>query len=186
MRAHAVILALSVLVASAAADARPASSGPYAEFGMGGTSFISDQKDSADLGLAGQIHVGYDVFSWFAIGGRVGLSSHEATVPAPPVGEYFQLYHASAEARITIRYEWFAAFVNGSFGGALLSTNVLEKVDVQGPGERFASHITAGGGLEYQLQNRHYAFGLAGEWATMPGFAATQTVSGRAYMRYTY
>jgi hypothetical protein len=186
MRVHAVTAALAFLLAASSADARPASSGPYAEFAVGGTSFIGEQSDNAALGLAGNIHIGLDLFSWFSIGGRVGLSSHEATVPPPPEGEYFQLYHAAAEARITIRHEWFAAFVSGSFGGALLSTNVLEKVDVVGPGERFASHVTAGGGIEYQLQNRHYAFGIAGEWAIMPGFARTQTANGRLYMRYTY
>ena len=90
MRILAVTAALTAILAAGNAEARPASSGPYAEFGIGGTSFIGDQSDNAALGLAGTIHVGLDIFSWFSIGGRVGLSSHEATVPPPPEGEYFQ------------------------------------------------------------------------------------------------
>lgn len=186
MRIAIAVLALTSTVALPARADRPASSGPYAEFGVGATRFIGDQKDDAAMGVAGNLHIGLDVFSWLSIGGRLGLSTHEATVPPPPEGEYFQLYHASGEMRLALRLSWLELFADGSFGGVMISTNVLEKVGTIGPGERLASIITAGGGLEYQLQNRHYALGLRGEWAVMPGFDRATTVSGRVYLRYTY
>lgn len=186
---RSVLLAASAAALMAGAGpalARPASTGPYAEASLGGVRFIGTESNDAATGLASGIRFGLDLFSWFSVGARVGLSTHEATVPAPPVGEYFQVYHAAAEARLALRLEWLELFVDGSVGGAMMSTNILEKVDVLDPGEKYASYVSAGGGLEYQLQNRHYAFGLGGEWAMMPGFARAQTVGGRAYLRYTY
>ena len=71
-------------------------------------------------------------------------------------------------------------------GLTLISTNVLAKVMILDPGEEFTLFFAAGGGVEYQLQNRHYALGVAGGWHTLPEFDQTQGVSGRAYLRYTY
>ena len=51
---------------------------------------------------------------------------------------------------------------------------------------RMISPFAAGAGVEYQLENRHYAFGGAGQWMTMPGFDGTQGVTTRLYLRYTY
>jgi len=153
---------------------------------MGGSSFIGSESDSAAMGLTGSLRAGIDVFSWLSVGARLGLANHEATVPPPPEGEYFQLYSAAAEARIAVRISWLEIFVDGAFGGTIISTNILEKVDVIDPGERFSSIVSVGGGLEYQLQNRHYALGLSGGWSMMPRFARAQVVGGRAYLRYTY
>jgi hypothetical protein len=56
-----------------------------------------------------------------------------------------------------------------------VSTNLLTRTDILDPGERFSSLIAAGGGLEYQLDNRHYAVGLAGQWTLMLAFDRLHT-----------
>ncbi len=66
----------------------------------------------------------------------------------------------------------------------MISSNVLEKVGILDPGERFSLSYAASGGMEYHLQNRHDAFN--GQWLRLPEFDAMSTVSLTAYMRYTY
>ena len=63
---------------------------------------------------------------------------------------------------------------------------MLTKVGTVAPDERFTPAMRAGGGLEYQLQNRHYAFGIDGEWTLYPAFDSTATVTARTFLRYTY
>ena len=65
-------------------------------------------------------------------------------------------------------------------------TPLLEKVNVLDPGEQFTLSFSAGGGLEYQLVNRHHAFGLAGQVTVLPEFNNMKFVSTRVFYRYTY
>jgi hypothetical protein len=181
-----ISIGLIVLLASAVASARPASKGPYAEASLGASSFIGEAADYSKVGFAFDLRAGYDLFSWFSVGFDLGASTHEATVPPPPEGEYYQIYHANAEGRLSIKIRMFEVFANGGAGVGMISTNILDKVAVTDPGEKFSLVFSGGGGLEYQLQNRHYAFGVAGQWMMMPQFDAVQSVTGRAYLRYTY
>jgi hypothetical protein len=71
-------------------------------------------------------------------------------------------------------------------GVTLISSNVLAKVDVLEPDEDTTLSFSAGAGLEYQLANRHYAVGLAGQWMSLPDFDSMSNVGGRFYLRYTY
>lgn len=158
----------------------------YAEAGIGARGYLAEASNHSAVGPSLSMHIGLDIFSWFSVGGRLEASSHEATVPAPPVGEYYQLYAGSAEGRISIAAGPIGLFADGSLGLALISTNVLEKVAILEPGERFTPKFGAGGGLEYQLQNRHYAFGLAGEYTLLPAFDASSAVGARFFLRYTH
>src|SRR5215212_3106686 len=90
--------ALAVCAAGTAhADTRIASRGPFAEGGIGALVFLgSGGGDSAGVGPSFAIRAGYDVFSFFSVGVRVDMSMHEALVPPPPEGEYFQLYTGAA------------------------------------------------------------------------------------------
>ena len=142
--------------------------------------------DWTQPGPALALRVGYDLFSWFSVGVAADASTHEATVPAPPTGEYVQLYRARADARLTARLNMIALYAEGGAGAAMLSSNVLAKVGVQDPSERFSVLFAGGGGLEYQLQNRHYAVGLGGEYWMAPGFDALSGVEVRLFLRYTY
>jgi hypothetical protein len=183
------LLALALLVALpsvAAAEPRASATGPYAEASMGATRFVGSGSQYARLGPAFALRGGIDLFSWFSLGGRLELESHEADVPPPPEGEYFQLYLAAADARLGFKIRRVALFADGSLGLAFMSTNVLSKVALVEPGETWSPFLSAGGGVEYQLQNRHYAFGVAGQWMVMSGFDGMQSVGGRGYLRYTY
>ncbi len=187
MRFSSLAFAVGLCCAtSATADARPVSKGYYAEVGLGATAFVGPHKDHARIGPSFAMRGGRDLFSWLSVGLYLETSSHEATVPPPPEGEYFQLYSGGAEARLGATLGRFVVFADGSVGGAMISSNILAKVAVLEPGERFALRISAGGGIEYQLQNRHYALGIASQWFTLPQFDKMTGVSTRAYLRYTY
>ncbi len=176
-------LAMSTGVAHAE---RPASKGFYAEAGMGATGHLGAARSWSAIGATVELRVGYDLFSWLSLGIAAVTASHEATVPPPPEGEYYQLYQGRADARLGFRVDSLAFFAEGGAGAAYISSNVLGKVMVLDPGERFTIAFAGGGGLEYQLQNRHYAVGLAGTYWMLPQFDALQGVEGRIFLRYTY
>ena len=184
--ALAALIAALAIAGTAAAEPRASATGPYAEGSLGATGFIGSGSKYSRPGPAFALRGGIDLFSWLSIGGRLELESHQADVPPPPEGEYYQLYLGAAEARLGFKVGRIALFADGGLGLAFMSTNVLAKVALVDPGESWSPLLAAGGGLEYQLQNRHYAFGLAGQWMVMSSFAGMQAVGGRAYLRYTY
>lgn len=188
-RALALAATAATLLAAAspaAADTRHASVGFHAEAGAGAAFFLADAGAYSAPGPAIDVRVGYDLFSWLSVGVHLGASIHEATVPPPPVGEYYQLYHGGADLRLGLQLGRVGMFVDGRAGGSLISSNVLEKVAILAPEQRFSLSYAAGAGVEYQIENRHYAFGLAGQWMAMPDFDKTQGVTTRLYLRYTY
>jgi Outer membrane protein beta-barrel domain len=168
------------------ADARPASSGWFAEGGLGAVGFLPDHSKDARPGPALNMRVGYDLFSWLSIGVSLAASSHEATVPPPPEGEWFQLYRGGGDLRLGGRFDRLALFVEGGLGLSMLSSNVLGKVMVTDPGEHFSVTFQAGAGFEYQLENRHYAVGTGVDAFLMPQFDAMRAIDARLYLRYTY
>jgi len=182
-------LALVVLVVAGwtgTAAARPSSVGWFAEGGLGAVKFLAKGGVNADLGPSVDVRIGRDLFSWLSIGVSLGASSHEATVPPPPEGEWFQLYRAEGDARIGGRFDRIAAFLEGGAGLAMISSNILGKVMITDPGERFSIAFHAGASVQYQLENRHYAFGLAADAFLLPQFASIRAVDSRIFLRYTY
>lgn len=187
MRPALVVCTAGALASLAApAGARPASQGWYTEGGLGVVAFLPGASDDAAIGPAFNLRIGRDLFSWLSVGIDLAASSHEATVPAPPEGEWFQLYRGAGDARIGGRLDRIALFVEGGAGVAMISSNVLGKVGITDPGESFTIAFHAGGGLEYQLENRHYAFGLAANAFLLPQFDALRGLDARLYLRYTY
>jgi len=182
----AAVCATTLLCVPAAGADRPSATGPYAELGLGGAGMVGRTKSVSEPGADLHLHLGSDIFSWLSVGLRTGASTHEATVSSPLDGEYFQIYRAAGELRIGFRVGALAFFADGSAGLSMMSTDILVHTVVLEPGERFSPVFSAGGGLEYQLQNRHYAFGLGGEWSGYPKFGKMQTAGARFYMRYTY
>lgn len=170
------------------ASARPASTGWYAEGGVGAVAYLpaADAADSAAVGPAIDVRIGRDLASWVSIGIDVAASSHEATVPAPPDGEWFQLYRGGADIRLGGRLDRIAFFLEGGVGAAIISSNILGKVMITEPDETISLCVTAGGGLEYQLENRHYAIGLGANAFLLPQFAGMTGIASRLYLRYTY
>ena len=66
---------LLVLLLASSADARPASTGFFAEAGFGA---VKPLGTSAKLGPTVDVRLGRDLFSWVSIGLVVAASSHEA------------------------------------------------------------------------------------------------------------
>ncbi len=180
----AVLLALSA--APTAARARPASQGTFVEAGVGATTYVGSTSSYSSIGPTLAVRVGRDLFSWLSLAGYLGASTHEATVPPPPEGEYYQLYRGGVDARLGGRLDRLALFVEGGAGVALISTNVLGKVMVTEPGERFSLLVHGGAGAEYQIENRHYAFGLAVDGMLAAQFDSAIAIESRLYLRYTY
>lgn len=177
--------ALAILSAAPAA-ARPASTGWYAEGGIGAVVFLPGASDDAAVGPAFNARIGRDLFSWLSVGISLAASSHEATVPPPPDGEWFQLYRGAGDVRLGGRLDRLALFVEGGAGVAMISSNVLGKVMITESGERFSIAFQVGGGAEYQLENRHYAFGVGVDAFLLPQFDALRAIDARLYLRYTY
>jgi len=73
--------------------ARPASTGWFAEGGLGAVAFLPKASSDAAIGPALELRVGRGLFSWLGVGLHLAASSHEATVPPPPV-----TFVASAQA----------------------------------------------------------------------------------------
>jgi len=170
------------------ASARPASTGWYAEGGLGAVAYLpaADAADSAAIGPAIDVRIGRDLASWFSIGIDLAASSHEATVPAPPDGEWFQLYRGGADVRLGGRLDRVAFFLEGGLGAAIISSNILGKVMITEPDENLSLAVWAGGGLEYQLENRHYAIGAGADAVLFPQFAGMTAIASRFFLRYTY
>jgi hypothetical protein len=187
-RLAAVSATLVAIIPAAGGDAiaRPASSGWFAEGGLGAVGFLPKTSADAKIGPALDIRIGRDLFSWLAVGITLAASSHQATVPPPPVGEWFQLYRGGGDVRLGTRFDRLAAFVEGSAGVAMISSNVLGRVMITDPGEHFSIEFAAGAGIEYQLENRHYAVGLAADGFLLPQFATIRAIDTRLYLRYTY
>jgi hypothetical protein len=177
--------AAAMLGRAPTAEARPASHGVYAEGGLGATGFVGPGQSAAKPGPTMNIRVGYDLWSWLSLGVHLAASSHEATVPPPPEGEWVQLYRGGAEGRLGFRLDELAFFAEGDLGAAYISSNVLGKVGITDPGEHLSIEFSAGAGVEYQIGNRHYAFGLAGDWFLIPQFDALTGIDVRLYLRYT-
>ena len=171
---------------SGTAAARPSSVGWFAEGGLGAVKFLSRASSDADLGPTVDVRIGRDVFSWLSVGVSLAASSHQATVPPPPEGEWFQLYRTEGDARIGARFDRIAAFVEGGAGLAMISSNILGKVMITDPGERFSIAFHAGASLQYQLENRHYAVGVAVDAFLEPQFSNIRALDTRLYLRYTY
>jgi hypothetical protein len=181
--------ALAVLASMAGvshADDRIASTGFYAEGGLGAVVFLPHASDYADAGPAFDLRIGRDLFSWLSLGVYMAASMHEANVPPPPTDQYFQLYRGGADVRLQGRLSRIAGFLEGGAGGSLISNNILQQVMITKPNKLYSLTLSAGAGLEYQLENRHYAFGIAVDGFLEAQFASMKGLDSRFYLRYTY
>ena len=169
-----------------APPSRVASTGFFAEGGLGAVGCLPHTSRDAAVGPALNFRIGRDLFSWFSIGIYLAASSHEATLPPPSQGQWFQLYRGGGDGRLGGRVNAVAFFAEGGAGLTMISSNILGRVMITDPGERFGLTFHGGGGFEYQLENRHYAVGIAVDAFLIPQFANMKAVDSRLYLRYTY
>ena len=165
---------------------RVASTGFFAEGALGAVTYLPHTSKDANTGPELSLRIGRDIFSWFSLGLYAAASSHEATLPPPPTGQWFQLYRGGADGRLGGRIGAIAFFVEGGAGIAMISSNVLEKAMITDPGEKYSITFHGGAGLEYQLENRHYAVGVGVDAFLVPQFATMKAIDSRLYLRYTY
>jgi|SRR5580698_1870842 hypothetical protein len=165
---------------------RAASTGFLAEGGLGAVAFLPKVSKDAAVGPELELRIGRDLFSWFSLDLFAAASTHEATLPPPPTGQYFQLYRGGADGRLALRFNAIGIFAEGGVGVAMMSSNVLEPVGITSPGQRFSIQFHGGAGLEYQLENRHYGIGVAVDAFLVPQFGEMKAIASRLYLRYTY
>ncbi|MFT3700512.1 MAG: hypothetical protein QM831_45630 [Kofleriaceae bacterium] len=165
---------------------RTASTGFFAEGGLGAVTYLPHTSKDANTGPELSLRIGRDVFSWFSIGLYAAASTHQAIVPTPENGDHFQLYRGGADGRLGGRIERIALFVEGGAGVAIISSNILESVMITDPGEKYSITFHGGAGLEYQLENRHFAVGLGVDAFLIPQFSNVKAIDSRFYLRYTY
>jgi hypothetical protein len=192
MRLGAIALAIGLCAGVAHADEasqpllqpteRVAATGWFAEGGVGAVGFLPSANADAAVGPAMDLRFGRDL----SVGIFGAASTHQATLPPPPTGQYFQLYRTGADARLSARFGAIGIFVEGELGAAIISTNVLDQVMITKPGSYVSLALQGGAGIEYQLENRHYGVGLAGDAAIEPQFASIKAIETRLYLRYTY
>ena len=182
----AVVLAGLAGLAPARAGAEPKYAyGYYAEAGLGSGFFLGDAGKYIVPGPSFALRSGYDLFPWLSLGGRLSGGIHEGDVPPPPEEEYFQLLEGAAEGRLTLRIRRVAVFATGSLGFGYITTNLLDRVGVTKRDDYLSLAFGAGGGLDYHTRNRHFSFGLTGDYAVFPEFDGAQSVTVRLYLRYT-
>jgi opacity protein-like surface antigen len=186
LAALAVALAVTAALAATPAHAKkPAyAHGYYAEAAGGATVFLVGGEYIAP-GPALQLRTGYEPMRWLGLGVRLGLSTHEAQVPPPPEQEYFQFWDGAATARLQVRFWSVGLFAEGGLGVSYVNTNVLDKVGLTEPDGHASFLVTAGGGLDYHTQNRHFSVGLGADWTSYASFDAASAVTMRVYLRYT-
>jgi hypothetical protein len=167
------------------AHAAHAKGGFYSEANFGATLFLGKAADSANPGPQVGARLGYGPWSWIHFGIMGSASTHEATVPPPPQGEYFQLYHLGGDLRLKLKVWRLGFFAEGSGGIAIVSTNILDRVELTSPTRHHGPYIQAGGGWDYHTANPRFALGMAGDYTIYPDFGAMQSLQVRVYLRYT-
>ena len=70
-RRHAsLVLATTLVAGSSAVSARPASTGWFAEGGIGGAGYLGDASAAATIGPTFSLAAGLDLTPWFSLGLR--------------------------------------------------------------------------------------------------------------------
>jgi hypothetical protein len=172
-----------LLLALLAAPAQAASL--YSEADLGALIFLGDAGAHAEPGPVLGARLGLGMTSWLSLGACAAGSTHEAVVPTPSVGQYFQLYQTGIDLRVGGRIGHVGLFAEGGGGWAFFSTNILDAAGITQPYRHDGPYLTAGGGLDYRTDNPRYAFGLASDVAIYPDLGDLRTVSVRLYLRYS-
>jgi hypothetical protein len=161
--------------------------GIYGEAEVGTMLFIGDAGASLGPGAVIGARLGYDVFRWVALQLHAVGSTHTTSFPGmPQSGQLLQLYQATAELKLTMRFGRVAAAAMGGAGLARLSSNLLGTTGLTEPDVQNTLVSLGGLGVDYHTMSRHFSFGLSGTFAKYQRLRTTGAISATAYVRYTF
>jgi hypothetical protein len=160
--------------------------GIFTEGHIGATIFLGNTGKVTRPGPAFALRMGYDLFSWLALYVHGQGSFHEATPPPPPENQHFQSFLVGGGARLQLSIGRFGIFANGTTGIMFFSSNVLDRTGITTPQLRSSFAFGGGGGLDWHTWNRHFSFGLSGDYVLSPSLANTSALTTTAYLRYVH
>ena len=160
--------------------------GIFTEGHVGATTFLGNTGKVTRPGPVFALRMGYDLFSWLSLYAHGQGSFHEATPPPPPENQHFQSYLAGAGMRIQLSIGRLGIFGHGTTGILFFSSNILDRTGITTPQTRSTFAFGGGGGLDWHTWNRHFSFGLAGDYILGPGLANTSAITTTLYLRYSH
>jgi hypothetical protein len=166
-------------------DSKKFSRGFFASGELGALVFLGDGGKYAGPGALFGVRLGYDLFRFLALETHFFGAASSATLPAPTIDQSFQTYLYSAEVRLSAQIRRVALFAEGGAGLVQISSNVLDAVGIT-EGKKFSLGVVAGGGIDYHTLNRHFSFGLDGDYLWLANFSKTNALSVSGYLRYTH
>lgn len=161
--------------------------GLYSEAEVGTLIFLGDARGPLGPGAALGARFGCDFTSWVALQVHAFGSTHTTSFAnLPQSGELLQIYQATAELKLTVRFGQLSLAAFGGAGYARLSTNLLGTAGLTGPDVRVSPVVLAGLGIDYHLLTRHFSFGASATFDKYQRLFTTGAVAGTGYIRYTF
>jgi hypothetical protein len=158
--------------------------GFFTEGEMGSMVPIGRAGDEVGPGFAVGARVGYDVLKVIALQIHLMGSTHQTQGDTPLAGQLLQIYQATVEGKLTIRFVQWSLFLEGGFGLARMSSNLLYARGLT----RYRTGLTTGGGfgVDYHFLSRHFSVGLRNSVYVLGDVTSSQTVTSTLYLRYTF
>lgn len=159
--------------------------GFFTEGEFGTVMFLGPAGDEISQGFAVGARAGYDIFRFFALQLHLLGSTHQTQGDTPTAGQLLQVYQGLVEGKLTLRLVQWSFFVEGGFGFARMSSNLLQ---ARGLVEKYRTGLTfgGGGGIDYHFLSRHFSVGLRGGYYVLQEVRASQDLTTTLYLRYTF
>src|SRR5262245_21080855 len=158
--------------------------GLFTEGEFGGVGFLGPAGNEIAPGFALGARVGYDIFRFFALQAHLMGSTHPTQGDTPLAGQLLQVYQGLIEGKLTLRLVQMSFFVEGGFGAARMSTNILHARGLA----TYRTGFTAGGGggIDYHFLSRHFSVGLRGGYYWLKHVDGSSDIVSTIYLRYTF
>jgi hypothetical protein len=148
---------------------------------------VGEAGASLRPGVAVGARLGYDLFSLLALQLHAVGSTHTTRFPdMPQSGQLLQLYQATAEAKLTVRFGQLAVAAVGGGGMGRLSSNLLGTTGLTEPDVQNTLVVLGGLGLDYHTMSRHFSFGLGVNFARYLQVHTAGALAATAGVRYTF
>ena len=161
--------------------------GMFGEAEVGTMLFVGEAGSALGPGALIGVRLGYDFFRWVALQVHGMGSTHTTTFPGlPQSGQILQVYQATGELKLTVRFNRVAASAMGGGGIGRLSSNLLGTTGLTDPDVQNTLVMLGGLGADYHTMSRHFCFGLAGTFVKYQRVHTTGAITATAYVRYTF